>query len=269
MQRQVAEHIKKTEDPSLQKVVERLPASDPRAALAVERIGEAKERGRKLYGEAAAIPPKAIILPERGGMHGAMKEGLKGQQAARAFNPEQELTLASGVQKSPQGQKAMNVSGVMHEGFEGNRGAFSPSFMKEFGHRNPGVITSESNLVAALKGPGATEAKKGWKGLREAGGEAAKQKELAEAALGSRGAELYGQYGKRKIPKRVRKALGQEQQKIDQSNVEQMERLRATPAMQRAIKASEETDVQSKLRELQGDVDWKAREQDILARMKA
>lgn len=159
---------------------------------ALQRSKAEVQKGMDEARKSVGALPELIVTPTGG--------------AVRQFSGSKRL--ADAMPKTPAGQKAVNVSGVLHEGFEGTPGKFQPRYVSRFGHASPRVILNESNMMSGMKGPGASEAKRLFSKMRERkGGEAENMQELAQKALGERGAELYGQYGKQKIPKRVRRAM--------------------------------------------------------------
>lgn len=86
---------------------------------------------------------------------------------------------------SGQGQRAVNISTGLHEGFE--KGVRSHRLAPGFGHHSPDVLMKEHNMLQKMTGPGADEARSHFKKLRDVGGD-------ADALMGTV-RELYGPRG--------------------------------------------------------------------------
>jgi len=105
---------------------------------------------------------------------------------------------------SPAGQKATNILGGMHEGHE--LAALRRGTGAEFhGHRSPRVLMDESNMLAALRGPGTQEAKQTFGQMR--GHESPEAQEIAQAVSRLSGGRMPFQYGETKLPKALKERL--------------------------------------------------------------
>lgn len=108
---------------------------------------------------------------------------------------------------SKPGRAALHDATVMHEQFER---AVRPrdmnlAYITNRGHRSTDVLAKEHNMLSRLEGPGADEARKTFRGYRQASGETAELQNLLVDTYGHRAAQFM-QEG-RKIPKAMRKDL--------------------------------------------------------------
>ena len=104
---------------------------------------------------------------------------------------------------SPEGRKAFDIAMGHHEGFE--RAALRGPVRFGYGHMNPSVLAKEHNLLAAMEGPGAAEARAALQGLRGSQGDAAALSQSLEKMFGPRAAVEFGAGAK--IPKAMRRQL--------------------------------------------------------------
>jgi hypothetical protein len=106
--------------------------------------------------------------------------------------------LQGKVPLSPEGQKAVNISAGLHEGFE--RGVKTEAPFG--GHRSPRVLLNESNLLSEMRGQGADDARRAFGLLRK---REAPVVEKAVARLS--GGRFPYQYGQTHLPKAMRRRL--------------------------------------------------------------
>jgi hypothetical protein len=116
--------------------------------------------------------------------------------------------------ESAEGKMGVNVMAGMHEGFERASAARLPTssglhtpFMLRYGHADPNVLLHEQNALAGLTGPGADAVRDSGRAVRARSSEAYDYKDSVRQALGERGVAMYGQFGKTKLPKRVKKEV--------------------------------------------------------------
>lgn len=108
---------------------------------------------------------------------------------------------------SPEGQKALNILGGMHEGFERSEWkryrASPPGY---YLHGSPRVIMNESNMLSALRGEGAADARRVFSDMRtrEAPEEA---QNIADALSAMSGGRMPFSYGETRLPRALRKRL--------------------------------------------------------------
>lgn len=106
--------------------------------------------------------------------------------------------------RTPAGQKATNILGGMHEGFErsavgkGDRAGFH-------GHASPRVLLDENNMLARLRGAGADEAKRVFGAMR--GTESPEAQEVSQAVSRLSGGRMPFSYGETKLPKAMKGRL--------------------------------------------------------------
>lgn len=107
---------------------------------------------------------------------------------------------------TPAGQKATNILGGMHEGFE--RSAVGRGETAGFhGHASPRVLLDENNMLAALHGSGAEEAKKTFGAIR--GAESPEAQEITQAVHRLSGGRMPFTYGETKLPAALKQRLSE------------------------------------------------------------
>lgn len=149
---------------------------------------------------------EGLLSPEQ------IQEARETFEKTRAFSPVRPIRAqqAGGFSKnqgpfsdkmSGPGYKALNVAGILHEGFES---AVKPGEVAmAHGHLSPDVLMKEHNMFSRMTGPGADEARGAMQGIRRSHGDASS---LASAMEQTYGRPVIGTYGEgEKIPKAIRR----------------------------------------------------------------
>lgn len=106
---------------------------------------------------------------------------------------------------SGEGQRALNILGGLHEGFErGSLSRLGPEAAGFHGHHSPRVLLDENNLLASLRGAGGDEARRSFQSMRGTAGEST---DVAEAVKRLSGGRMPYTYGETRLPKAMKSRL--------------------------------------------------------------
>jgi len=179
--------------------VKRMLGDTPVSALPAEirnQLTGAMQASRKAGG--------TVLMPT-GGMAGQMQRTSRGFKAQGA--PKEMVEGIATRSMSPQGKRALNLTGIGHEAAE--RTTHPDSVLAVASHLSPDVLLREHNMLSRLTGPGSAEASNFMRAMRRQSGEGTSMQDFLDKMYPSKGSKVimpeYGQGAK--ITKAMRKDL--------------------------------------------------------------